>query len=218
MSIARSCCLAIMAAMLVGGASLADAGLIVLSEFSSDETPADLLDATLEFSVSGSMLTLTVTNLTDTNDPPAEYDLSLVAFNATSPVENLTLLSGLSGWSLRFLQDPGQGDGHGVGGFGRFDAILERGTGQDPVIAPGEAAVFTFEIDGTASQDSFTSELSRIPPGDAPMLVAAKFISGPDGDSAFGAVPEPGSALLVVAGAAALAGQRARRRPSRARR
>ena len=69
-------------------ASPAAALTIVLSQFSSDETPAEVLDATLEISVAGDQLTLTLTN--DTTAPD-EYDITEIFFNGASNVTGLTL-------------------------------------------------------------------------------------------------------------------------------
>ena len=57
---------------------------IELSDFSSDETPAELFDAIFDFSIAGSVLTLAVSNTTDTNVPEAEYEINEVGFNATA--------------------------------------------------------------------------------------------------------------------------------------
>jgi hypothetical protein len=90
-------------------------------------------------------------------------------------------------------------------GFGRFDAFLEWGGGQRPTILPGEQAIFTFDIEGEGFSDtSFTSDLSMIPPGEAGMWGAAKFIRGPDDDSAWGATPEPGALILLACGSLAV--------------
>jgi hypothetical protein len=68
--------------------------IITLSSASSDETPAADLDATFDFSVVGSTLTLVVTN--DTTDPD-EFNINEIYFNAsdTSSVTGLTFTSAM---------------------------------------------------------------------------------------------------------------------------
>ena len=80
-------------------------------------------------------------------------------------------------------------------------------------LAPGDSAVFVFDIVGAGPflETDFTTDLSQIPPGENPALAAAKFMSGPNGDSAFGAhVPEPHTGLLALIGLS-LAARRTRR-------
>lgn len=94
-----------------------------------------------------------------------------------------------------------------VGKFGQFEFQLgkNRGlpSGQVP-IAPGDSEVFTFEITpagapGTVVAEDFTSEVSSVPPGNTPSRAAAKFINGPNDDSAFGATQtDPASGLLTL--------------------
>ncbi|MCH7527128.1 MAG: PEP-CTERM sorting domain-containing protein [Planctomycetes bacterium] len=182
----------------------AGAAAIELSLFSSDVTPAEVLDALLEFSVVGDELTLTVSN--NTSDP-SPFEINEIAFNATAEVTNLSLTSGLNDWSLRFDQTPG--GNHGMDGFGRFDVILEWGGGRRPTILPGEKAIFTFAVEGEGFSDlSFVTDLSSIPPGAMEMLLVAKFIRGPNDDSAFGAVPEPRSLGLLALGGLVMMWQR----------
>ena len=192
-------------------ASPAAALTIVLSQFSSDETPAEVLDATLEISVAGDQLTLTVTN--DTTAPD-EYDITEIFFNAASNVTGLTLDSATHSaegdvtdlWNL--ATNVGQGP------FGTFDFHLSTdnaGGNATEDIEPGQNVVFVFTIAGTGPfTDADFAELSTLPPGDQPVVAAAKFVHGPDDDSAFGgSVPEPASLSLL---AAALVGIAARRR------
>lgn len=178
---------------------------IELSLFSSDETPAEWLGALLDFTVSGNELTLTVSNNTD--DPPAAFEMSEIGFNATDEVTGLSLATGLDDWTLLFDQSPGAA--HKMDGFGRFDARLLWGGNQTPTILPGEQAVFTFDIEGAGFSDlSFVTDFST--PDPLSMIVAGKFIRGPDDDSAFGATPEPGALILLACGS--MAAMRRRRR------
>jgi hypothetical protein len=193
-------------------ATSAGATTIVLSQFSTDSTPASVLDATLDISVAGNQLTLTVTN--DTTAPD-EYDITEVFFNAASNVSGLTLDSAthsvqgdvLSLWNL--------GTDDAAGGLGSFDFHLFTDNPGDTAtedIEPGQNVVFVFTISGTGPFDENDFlELSSIPPGSTQVLAAAKFVHGPEDDSAFGGgsdLPEPASLALLAAGLLGLAARR----------
>ncbi len=182
-------------------ASAAPASLITLSQFSSDETDAGVLDATMEFTVAGTMLTLTVTN--NTADPNA-YTMNELYFNAP---DGVTLsFDGSPGWTFS--------TGAVADGFGIFSFALIDGQGGNPnQIVSGETVSFTFTIlTGTPTMDDFVTVFSTDPSTLNAVIVAAKFVGGPGDDSAFGgSVPAPGVlALLGVAGL--VSGRRRRRR------
>lgn len=198
-------------------AAQASGATLVLSQLSSDETPASVLAATLDFQISGaSQLTLRVSNDTaDPSDPipsPA-YQLREIFFNASAGVASLTLVSATSSADGLVTADWKLASGH-AGGFGRFDFQLLNAKGNSKnEIAPGETVSFVFSIAGAGPFDTshFISELSTIPPGEFPAHAAVKFVSGPRGDSAYGAVvPEPLSVFQLGMGLAGLSWLRRR--------
>ena len=158
----------------------------------------------MDFSVAGQTLTLTVTNNTLA---PNEFDINRVYFNANDQVGNLVSSSLPGGWGLDFNMN--------ADGFGIFDFELNHGppAGENHhLINPGQNKVFSFTFDGIGfSVKDFTTEFSAQFDSNMLMIAAAKFVRGPNDDSAFGGVvPAPGAlGLLVVAGAI---GRRRRRR------
>jgi hypothetical protein len=184
--------------MALGGlaSSPASAVMIPISDLSSDSTSAEALAATLEFEVSGSTLTISVTNETD-GTGRGEYKINRIYFNATNNVSALTLVSP-SGWDLKT-------NVKGGGKFGRFGFGIIGGVGRSSSqIDAGDSQVFVLSISGAGpfSGTDFTTELSTIPTGDTPSVASAKFVQGPGDDSAFGAttavVPEPAVSVLVA--------------------
>lgn len=188
----------------VGWVAPARAGIVLaLSDMSSDETsPADL-SATLAFAVSGSSLDLIVTNATSLTDG---FDITEIYFNTTTEISGLILTDGGLGWTLLADQR--------ADGFGLFSYALLNDSGNDLLeILPGETQVFTLGIAGSGFyvDSDFTTKFSTIPPGSNPALAAAKFVSGPGDDSAFGAiVPEPATGLLMLSAIAMLGARRRR--------
>ena len=178
----------------------ATASIITLSQFSSDNTDPALLSATFDFAVSGNTLTLSVTNDTLA---PNDYLISEVYFNAP---DGVTLsFAGLTGWTFMTEQ--------AADGFGRHDFALIDGQGlSSDQIAPGETVIVPFTIlTGSPTPQSILNAFSVIPPGNQPVVIAAKFRAGPGDDSAFGAsIPAPGALPLVMAGIA-LVNRRRRR-------
>ncbi len=226
--------------LLVGlnGLSSAYAGTLVLSEFISEQIdpngnpfadPIDVadLDATFDFDIVGTSLELTVTNLTSGDEL---FDINEVYFNASSNVTGLTYNSAThsGGGSAKnawtFLEDDGTLTSVTMAdGFGIHDFALLNGSGPGPKdISPTESITFEFTIAGTGpfAMSDFTTTLSRQESGgDHLTLAAAKFVRRRDSlgneilpnDSGFGgAVPEPGSAMLLALGALSLLGYRGR--------
>jgi hypothetical protein len=188
--------LGVAAALLTSGTA-AQATTITLSTASSDETDPNLLSATFEFQITGATeLTLTVTN--DTTSPNA-YNINQIFFNAAGNIAGLGLDS---------ATHSAEGDVTGawapvdvntmVNGFGVFDFGLTDGVGEtDPsVIGENEFVTFKFSISGTGPFDMTDFKVENA----KGFLAAAKFVSGPGDDSAFGAVPEPSTALLLGLG------------------
>jgi hypothetical protein len=174
---------------------------VTLSNVSSDETPAAVLDATFDFSVSGSTLTLVVTNDTTA---PNEFNINEIFFNAASNVSGLTFTSAMHSVAGNVMMDWGPLDTSVmVNGFGTFDFGLTDGMGEtDPsVIGPTEFITFTFSITGTSP----FAPGDFIQPNGSGYTAAAKFVNGPGDDSAFGAVPEPSTALLFAFGLVGIA-------------
>ncbi len=179
---------------------------IQLSDFASEPIDPSILAATFDFSVTGSTLSLTVTNNTSV---PNEYSINRIYFNANANVGNL-VSSSTGQFGLNTIS--GNADG-----FGMFDFVLSHGPPEGHnhhVIAPGEFVSFDFTFDGVGfNEKDFTTELSAPFDSNILMVVAAKFVMGPGDASSFGAsVPAPGVlALLGAAGLVSLRGRRRRR-------
>jgi hypothetical protein len=197
--------------------SPAGASTITLSGVSSDASPASQLDATLTFDVGdfdlgngGDELRLVLHNPSAGEGGDALFNVNEIYFNAASGVTALTLLSAthsvngdvFAAWQP--VETAAAADG-----FGIFDYALTDGVGEmNPAIAmPGQSVTFLFDIAGTGPFDMN----DFIEANAMGYTAAAKFVNGPDDpedpgmeDSAFGAVPEPGTALLLGLGLVAL--------------
>jgi len=191
------------AALLLCCAVPVQAALITLSTHSSNGfdpyTLAEYLDATLDFSVVGNDLTLTVTNDTEGNPTGCEFSIVEFYLNYNSTVSGLWWNGATNGWDL----DDNENGFH-VDNFGYFDARLYV-TNTPKDIDPGDSETFDFTFGGTGSVEDFTTYLSvdLFNEGDTCGLAVAQFVGGGlDGNAwAYGTtVPEPGTICLLGLG------------------
>ncbi|MHC4186906.1 MAG: PEP-CTERM sorting domain-containing protein [Planctomycetota bacterium] len=181
--------------------STVHAALVSLSDCTTDETPASDLNAMVEFSLTGSTLSIVLTNLTDGPDSGIDtgYDITALYFNATDNIFGLTLEEPDFGWVLYSWDNITK-----AGGLGQFDYVLKGKIGSNPIIVEGESSrTFTLSVthDGSgASESDFYSEFSSRPPGNDPTIIAAKFQRGPNDDSAFGGTHTPEPATITILG------------------
>jgi hypothetical protein len=190
-------CAAFLAAVPLSPRS-AEATSILCCSASSDATPASSLDALFDFDVSGTTLTLTVSNTTSS---PNEFNISAVYFNASGNVTSISFVSAThsaegdvtAGWVPLLSSQM-------VDGFEVFDYGMADGVGEDNpnIIGPGENIEFVFTVNGGLAAADFIVENAD------GWEIAAKFVNGPGDDSAFGAgdegfppIPEPSAALLL---------------------
>jgi hypothetical protein len=193
----------------------ARATTLTLSQFSSETDPGPgVLTATLSFVVTGSELTLTLSNGTTA---PDTYSINGVWWNATPNVTALSLISATHSKSgdVMAAWNPVETASH-VAGFGTFDfgLTVPSNMKKSNILEAGENIVFVLSIAGTGpfTAADFVELNANGNTG------AAKFVSGPGDLSAFGATndtggipaPEPGTAALLGAGllGMALAGRR----------
>jgi len=181
----------------VAWASPALATTIQLSDVSSDETPASLLDAQLDLEVIGSVLRVTITNQTTA---PNGYNINQVYFNASDDVVGLVLVSSSGSFDGNNLGAWSLSTGAAADGFGTFDFALTDGIDGNPeTVYPGEVQTMNLTIscavNAICDMSDFGVEFTT--DGNPDARAVMKFITGPGDDSGFGAsVPEPGVAAL----------------------
>jgi hypothetical protein len=195
------------AALVLGASGAAQAGTFVCCDESSDSTPAGDLDATFDFAVAGTTLTLTVTNDTAGG---GDYNITDVYFNATANVSSLTLTAATHSvlgdvfvhWDPVMMDDMKDG-------FGDFSYSIMDGEGEtDPwLVTPGDSIFFELTIGGTGPFDMSNFGVLN----SSGYTMGAKFVNGPGDDSAFGAnIPEPSTASLLGLGLVGIAAMRRR--------
>ncbi|MGD8852167.1 MAG: hypothetical protein PVI28_07130 [Gammaproteobacteria bacterium] len=215
-------------AALFGGilvSSSVSAFSLTFSGASSDSTNVDFLDATLDLSVSNAggndLLSLTLTNLSDTSstgtDPDDGFTISQVFFNF-SGTSTLTIdTDPLGAASLAFDQP--------ADGFGTFDVLLDLGAGNDGLLPnppAGNTATWIIDLGGTGfTENDFDLESDPLGPGGMTSTAALFFTQGPCDpeitdscveDSAFGSVvPVPAAVWLFGSGLLGLLGLSRRR-------
>ena len=183
------------AAACLAWAPAAQASVITLSNDDSGGGGGVGLDASIDFIVSGSTLTVSFTNNSSINAKDIYFNsasatsLSLTGISAN--ITNYSLVTGGAGATELF--------------YGAFDFKLNKGGGNAAsTINPGETAVFTLSIDSGSPVDTdFTTK--AIASG---AIVAAEFNAVATGAVV---VPEPAALGLLGLGLGALAFVRRRR-------
>jgi hypothetical protein len=211
---------ALVATFVLGWSAGAFANSIGLSQASSDQTPAGVLDAVVTFTITGGD-TLSL-KLDNTTAHPDAYTISELYFNGSALVSGLSAptTDDSTSWSLSTNMP--------ADGFGTFDYLLTAASNDPDAVQTSESIIFTMTISGTCANDSSCTwqdflggsylgeTFSTVPPGEFGTQVAAKFVQGPAindpgeeiEDSAFGAsndegfppVPEPTTLALVGLG------------------
>lgn len=202
---------------IAAGQPMVEGALLTLSTHLSEPlVDPGLLDASLDFSVVGSELTLAVNNLTPENPGDPALNINQVYFNTSDNVDGLVLSTVNGGpaskkWKLIYKVDS-----HEVANFGSFDVFLEDGIGNQPsVIGPQETVTFTFNISGTGPfSDADFIQLSATDGGEHVFsFAAAKFYDGGNpGISSYAAtnIPEPVTLMLLGLGGLGLLCRRKR--------
>lgn len=196
----------LMALGLLFSATTAGATTVGLSSHSSDSTPAELLDATYDFTVTGNQLRLQVSNLTTGAN---QFDIVSIFFNDTNDIASLDLV-GVQGTGEDWVFRDG-GKWPSTSAFGSFDYSLHVPVWRNNElegVGPGDVVTFLFNFTCAGALTCDASDFANAGSVGGPMsvLAAGRFIRGPEGATPFGAgtqiitVPEPATALLLAAG------------------
>jgi hypothetical protein len=161
--------------LFVPGDSRADV-ITHFSQFSSDTTSPEDLTASVQYSISGSDLDITINN-------PSNYKIGQLYFNADSALSELSFdMSSYPNpaWSIT----GGASQTQGADGFGRYNWLIDFGSGANR-LGPGVTNL-SLNMFGDTSEGTIATKLSTVPPGSIQAISAMKFEAGPEGDSAFG--------------------------------
>ena len=128
--------------------SLVAASSFTLSEFSDNATSPAVLDATLDFTVAGNVLTLVVQNTTQPGDL---YNVNQLYFTSSDDLTGLTLLTASGGVDGSNLADWTVDTNIGFGQFGTFDfALIGPQQGNNAAqLTPNEIQTFTLDLHKT---------------------------------------------------------------------
>lgn len=157
-------------------AAVATADITLLfSDFSSDETPPDVLTAEVTFSVDNQdeRMVITINNT-------SRYSIAQLCFNTDNTLHGLELEDAPDGWSVEGGPDP---QSQGAAGFGYFNWLIDFGN--ENRLPHGETVLF-LEMDGTTEESTIGHKMSTGRDPNLNVLAALKFEQGPDDDSAFG--------------------------------
>jgi hypothetical protein len=163
--------------MFVGGLNQAQALSVGFSFATSDATDPSVLDATLDLTVSNiggnDILTVKITNDSDTDGALGEGDVPIDGFTINQIFFNTTLDT--SEWSGP-TPSASMTFGESANGFGTFGVLLD-GLSVEPL---GGMGSWDIDLGVTGVDEIADFDLwSTLPPGDIQAVAALKFVQGP---------------------------------------